>query len=221
MKVKIPRAIFKKFLQSNLKILIGDANFFIPTSRNEKNFPFTVYKDKFIEPFIEHCNVIYVHSTVLSEILDSTISEFVKSHEKIFIVDESDLDSMGQTSFQTIEDAVANYTDYNPSNGCFDDAGEVKSISYAATKNLDFFVTHDGNAIKILENEHLQKFTREVQAITLYEIIYFLTKKSGDKDFLKKMYRFLYHSTKNEKTYNPSWGDFISCCDEEYSSDIE
>ena len=128
---------------------------------------------------------------------------------------------MCQTSFQTIEDAVANYTEYNPSNGCFDDAGEVKSIAYAATKNLEFFITHDGNAIKILENEHLQKFTREVQAITLYEIIYFLTKKSGDKEYLKKMYRFLYHSTKNEKIYNPSWGTFISDCNEEYSLDIE
>jgi len=216
MKVSIPRSTFKKFVHSEQKILIGDANFFIPPTRKDNDFPFKKYRENFLEPFISQCNSIFVHQSVFHEIFNSEIIEYIQNHEKITIVDETTLEDIPRTVFKTIEDAVANYTNYKPGNGKFDDEGEVKSISYAATFNIDFFITHDTTAITILENKDLYKFTKEVKAFTFYEIIYFLYKSDYNKDFLRNLYRFLYHSTKSQKKDNPTWNEFLMLCEKEY-----
>ena len=49
-----------------------------------------------------------------------------------------------------------------------------------------------------------------VQAIKMYELIYYLFKlDSGDKKSLRMLYKYLYHLTRNEKRTNPAWSEFI------------
>lgn len=214
MKVEAPRDCFKKFLESHPRVLIGDANFFIPLNRivkgNKQGISFQKHKSILLDPFIEMIELLYVHQSVYDEIENIEIKEFIDSNDKIIIVSEEDLKPVEKRSFRTIENVVSSYTNYKPTSGCFKDKGEVHSIAYAATNNIDFFITIDQGAISLFDNTNVKKYVNELDVINLYEIIYFLYINNEPKQNLRNVYRYMYHSSERDHKTNPSWEEFIT-----------
>jgi hypothetical protein len=99
-----------------------------------------------------------------------------------------------------------------------DDRGEVKSLAYIATKGLLFFAAHDNNAIQLVEkSKEWSTGLDNVQAIKMYEIVYYLyTKKLAKAKDLRILYKYQYYLTKKEKAENPEWGIFKNSMDKLY-----
>lgn len=93
-----------------------------------------------------------------------------------------------------------------------DDRGEVKSLSYIAVKGLLYFAAHDNNAIQLIEkSKEWSTGLNNVQAIQMYELIYYLYGKDlGDKKSLRILYKYQYSMTNFEKNINPEWGEFTT-----------
>ena len=221
MKVIVPREVMFRFLQSNKKILIGDANFFIPIGRNDINKPRQLSREQhlkhILDPFLSLVDKVYVQKSVIEEILDNKIVEHLQTSSKVEIIDYDSLDDNEKTMFNTIEAIVAPMTDYNPNIKRSKDKGEVHSISHGALLNLDFMITHDLGAVSILSEESVQVYTGSLRAIMLYEIIYYLSLTEEDTRVLKAVYKLMYYYTKNEKSINPSWGEFIELMNNTYA----
>lgn len=78
----------------------------------------------------------------------------------------------------TIESRIASHAKYEPLLDNKDDCGEVKSLSYIAVKGLIYFAANDNNAIQLIEkSEEWSTGLDNVQAIKMYELIYYLYRK--------------------------------------------
>lgn len=132
---------------------------------------------------------------------------------------DSDLSDVEAIIRDSIEAKIYPLTNYDPLIDNKDDRGEVKSLSYIATKGLLYFAAHDNNAIKLVEKaEEWSTGLDNVKAIKMYEIIYYLfVNDIGDKKDLRILYKYQYHLTKKEKRDNPEWGVFKEKMDKLYS----
>lgn len=112
----------------------------------------------------------------------------------------------------SIEDKIYPHTNYEPMIDNKDDRGEVKSLSYIAVKGLLYFAAHDNNAIQLIEkSEEWSTGLDNVQAIQMYELIYYLYAKDlGDKKSLRILYKYQYYMTNFEKNTNPEWAEFTT-----------
>lgn len=102
-------------------------------------------------------------------------------------------------------------TNYDPKLDNKDDRGEVKSLSYIAVKGLLYFAAHDNTALQLIEKASLWSTGLDnVQAIHMYELIYYLYSNSlADKKSLRMLYKYQYYLTDREKATNLEWGEFI------------
>lgn len=219
-------------LENKNQIFLIDANIFIPPDRSKENsgikaVPFEFYKKYWIEPFIDTFKPIGIHEAVYGEFESNSIKKLIENRKNdippsIYIYYDSNLTEQEQIVRATIESKIAKYTNYNPTIDNRDDRGEVKSLSYIATKQLLYFCSHDSNAIRLVEDaEKLETSLEEVSAIKPYEVIYYFVNNGiGDTEKLRYIYKYLYYLTKNDKKINPSWGEFIEKMDELYCDEI-
>lgn len=220
---------FNSILMDEKNIFIIDANILIPPDRSKevkglKEINFDFFRENWIEPFIDVFKPIGIHESVDKEFESSKIKKFLDSKKgevppSIIIYYDSDLEEREIIYRNTIESKIARYTNYNPTIDNRDDRGEVKSLSYIATKKLIYFCSHDSNAIRLVEDsEKLETGLEDITAIKPYEIIYHFIKNGiGNKDNLRSLYKYMYYLTKKDKAKNPSWADFIEGMNSLYS----
>lgn len=219
-------------LKNSNQLFLIDANIFIPPDRSKENknikpVDFEFYKKYWIEPFIDTFKPIGIHDAVYREFESNNIKALIENRKNdippsIYIYYDFHLNEQEQIVRATIESKISRYTNYNPTLDNRDDRGEVKSLSYIATKQLMYFCSHDSNAIRLVEDsEKLETSLEEVFTIKPYEVIYYFVKNGvGDADKLRAIYKYLYYLTKNDKNTNPSWGEFIEKIDGLYCEDI-
>lgn len=216
---------FVSILENRNQIFLIDANIFIPPDRSKENsgikaVPFEFYKNYWIEPFIDTFKPIGIHEAVYKEFESNSIKKLIDSKvndvlPSIYIYYDSNLSEQEEIVRSTIESKIAKYTNYDPIIDNRNDRGEVKSLSYIATKQLLYFCSHDSNAIRLVEDaEKLDTSLEQLSAIKPYEVIYYFIKNDiGDKEKLRFIYKYLYYLTKKDKHINPSWGEFIEKMD--------
>lgn len=129
---------------------------------------------------------------------------------KLNILKDSSLNYLEKALRNEIELYVSAPTNYDPSIDNRDDRGEVKSLSYMATRGLIYFCSHDANALNLIENSSkLGTRLNDVQAVHTYEIIYYLYKTLGAGNKLRYLYKYMYYISREDKKINPEWGKFI------------
>lgn len=108
------------------------------------------YKNYWIEPFIDTFKPIGIHEAVYKEFESNSIKKLIDSKvndvlPSIYIYYDSNLSEQEEIVRSTIESKIAKYTNYDPIIDNRNDRGEVKSLSYIATKQLLYFCSHDSN----------------------------------------------------------------------------
>lgn len=166
-----------------------------------------------------------IHEAVYDELVGISPQNYVDEKKnnappKIIIHKDSSLTEVEKILRDTIESRIASHTKYEPLLNNKDDRGEVKSLSYIAVKGLLYFAANDNNAIQLIEkSKEWSTGLDNVQAIKMYELIYYLNKRNlADSTAMKMLYKYQYFLTNHEKNTNPSWGDFSSIMDDLYKS---
>jgi len=201
------------------QIITLDANFLIPPDRSKYakvSFDFDVFKRIWIEPIFEAFPNLAIHEAVYDEFKSTSLKLYVDTNinanpTKLIVHKDSSLTMEEQILRNSIEGKIYPLTKYDPMLDNKDDRGEVKSLSYIAVKGLPYFAAHDSNAIQLIEKaETWRTGLDNVQAIKMYELIFYLykTNNSNNKS-LKMLYKYQYYLTKQEKNINPEWGKFI------------
>lgn len=220
MKINIQKpnpALISIFEDPNQMITL-DANFLIPPYRKHANrgFSFFQFKEVWLDPIFSAFPNLAIHEAVYEELLQSSVQNYVKDllgekPAKIILHKDSDLTSVEEGVRKLIESRVYKLTNYDPVIDNKDDRGEVKSLAYIAAKGLLYFAAHDYNAIQLVEKaEEWSTGLDNVQAIQMYELIYYLYAKGlGENKALRFLYKYQYYLTKHEKETNLEWGEFI------------
>jgi len=201
------------------QIITLDANFLIPPDRSKYakvSFDFDVFKRIWIEPIFEAFPNLAIHEAVYDEFKSTSLKLYVDTNinanpTKLIVHKDSSLTMEEQILRNSIEGKIYPLTKYDPMLDNKDDRGEVKSLSYIAVNGLPYFAAHDSNAIQLIEKaETWRTGLDNVQAIKMYELIFYLykTNNSNNKS-LKMLYKYQYYLTKQEKNINPEWGKFI------------
>lgn len=141
---------------------------------------------------------------------------------EIIIHKDSELTAVEHMLRDSIEARIYPYTRYDPQINNRDDRGEVKTLAYIAVKGLLYFAAHDYNAIQLVEKAELWSTGLDtVQAIKMYEIIFFLyVRNPSIRKSLRMLYKYQYYLTKNEKLTNPEWEVFIKSMESLYQSHL-
>jgi hypothetical protein len=214
------------------QLITVDANFFIPPDRakeasNIKAFNFEKFKEIWITPLINTFPNIAIHEAVHSEILGAPLT-FVDSllkepNRRLILLLDSELSAKEKILRNTIEEKIAPNTAYNPQLNNKDDRGEVKSLSYIATKGLLYFCSHDNDAIRLIdEADKLDTGLQDIYAIRTYEILYLILKSTKtDPQGIRALYKYLYHFTPRDKARNLPWGEFTANMDKLYNEDMQ
>lgn len=220
MKINIQKpnpALISIFEDPNQMITL-DANFLIPPYRKHANrgFSFSQFKEVWLDPIFSAFPNLAIHEAVYEELLQSSVQNYVKDllgekPAKIILHKDSDLTSVEEGVRKLIESRVYKLTNYDPVIDNKDDRGEVKPLAYIAAKGLLYFAAHDYNAIQLVEKaEEWSTGLDNVQAIQMYELIYYLYAKGlGENKALRFLYKYQYYLTKHEKETNLEWGEFI------------
>lgn len=208
------------------QIITVDANFMIPPFRNQftvQKISFTQFKEIWLDPIFIAFSNLAIHESVYEELIGTALQSYVNTKRDsvppgIMIHSDSSLNEMERILRDTIEMKISLHTKYDPLLDNKDDRGEVKSLSYIAVKGLLYFASHDNNAIQLIEkSEAWSTGLDNVQAIKMYELIYYLYKKNiTDKKALKMLYKYQYYLTVNEQKTNLEWGKLITSMDEMY-----
>lgn len=201
------------------QIITLDANFLIPPDRSKYakiSFDFDVFKRIWLEPIFEAFPNLAIHEAVYDEFHSTALKLYVDTNinanpAKLLVHKDSSLTPEEQIIRNSIEGKIYPLTKYDPMIDNKDDRGEVKSLSYIAVKGLPYFAAHDSNAIQLIEKaETWRTGLDNVQAIKMYELIFYLYKTTNsDNKSLKMLYKYQYYLTKQEKNINPEWGKFI------------
>lgn len=223
-----PSPSFLTMITDPTNIISLDANFFIPPDRTDVfpqggSFKFDKFKEIWLEPLINTFPNLALHDAVYDELLASSksfVDELLEqSPPKIILLSNADLQGIEVIFRNTIEEKIAKHTMYNPSIDNSADKGEVKTLSYIATKNLLYFCSHDARALRLIDKAtELETSLDSINAIRTYEVIYYLSKKAVPSPNLRPLYKYLYYLTDADKRCNPSWGEFVSGMDGLYNS---
>ncbi|KAB2953698.1 hypothetical protein F9B85_03510 [Heliorestis acidaminivorans] len=210
------------------QIITMDANFLIPPDRSKYanyRFDFPKFKEVWLDPIFEAFPNLAIHEAVYDELvlppLQSYIDGLINSTpQRLAVHQDEALTDEEKVLRDSIEEKIYPLTKYEPLLDNKEDRGEVKSLAYIAVKDLPYFAAHDSNAIQLVEKaEQWNTGLDNVQAIKMYELIYFLQKIDiGDKKSLRMLYKYQYHLTEYEKKHNPEWGQFVDRMDTLYSS---
>lgn len=213
------------------QVITIDANFMIPPSRSQitsRSIGFEQFNGIWLDPIFTAFSNLAIHESVYEELVGTALQTYVNKKRDsippgIIIHTDSSLNEIERILRDTIEVKISVHTNYDPLLDNKDDRGEVKSLSYIAVKGLLYFAAHDNNAIQLIEkSKEWSTGLDNVQAIKMYEIIYYLYKKNlADKKVLKMLYKYQYYLTANEQKSNPEWGVLIASMDEIYGSFFE
>jgi hypothetical protein len=216
--------IFNPGLESIFKhpdqIITLDANFLIPPDRSKHakySFVFPRFKQVWLDPIFKALPNLAIHEAVYDELILPSVRSYIQTiidgtpPPRLLVHQDDSLSMEEKILRQSIEEKIYPLTKYDPLLDNKDDRGEVKSLSYLAVKELLFFSAHDSNAIQLVEKaEEWATGLDNVQAIKMYELIFFLYKKNiGDKKSLRMLYKYQYYLTPNEQRINPEWGQFV------------
>ena len=201
------------------QIIILDANFLISPNRFGKIFPFDKFKRIWLDPIFSLFQNFSIHEAVYRELVDLNSKEYIDNKPGITIHQDSSLTLEESALRNTLENKIAKHTKYIIEEDNKDDRGEVKSLAFIAVKNYFYFASNDNNAINLIEKaEEWGTGLDNVNSLKMYELIYYLYKKSDvSKKDLKMLYKYYYYFTNREKTINPAWGDFIQKMDDIYN----
>lgn len=213
------------------QIITLDANFLIPPDRSRyarRGFDFPLFKKVWLDPIFSNFPKLAIHEAVWDELILSSIQEYIqdlldKNPPGIIIHKDSSLNEVEKVLRDSIEAKIYPHTNYEPMIDNKDDRGEVKSLAYIAVKELLYFAAHDNNALQLIEKaEEWSTGLDNVQAIQMYEVIYYLYSKGlGNSKSLRFLYKYQYYLTAREKTINPEWGEFTSKMHKLYSDYIQ
>lgn len=213
------------------QIITLDANFLIPPDRSKHarySFHFPKFKEVWLDPIFEAFPNLAIHEAVYDELVLPSVKTYIDemfygAPPRLIVHQDEALTEEEKVLRDSIEERIYPLTKYEPLLDNKEDRGEVKSLAYIAVKELLYFAAHDSNAIQLVEKA--EKWTTgldNVQAIKMYELIYYLYKLDiGDKKALRILYKYQYHLTPKEKQHNPEWGQFIDGMDTLYSSNLD
>lgn len=201
------------------QLITLDANFLIPPDRSKickRSFNYLLFKEVWLDPIFATFPKIAIHEAVYDELVMSNIRNYVdmmlsENPPRMIIHRDSELSTTERILRDSIEEKIYPLTNYDPKINNKDDRGEVKSLSYIAVKGLLYFAAHDNAALQLIENACIWSTGLDnVQAIHMYELIYYLYSKSlTDNKSLRMLYKYQYFLTDHEKAINPEWGEFI------------
>lgn len=210
------------------QIITLDANFLIPPDRSKHakySFDFPKFKEVWLDPIFKAFPNLAIHEAVYDELVLPSVQSYIDemfngTPPRVIVHQDEALSEEEKVLRDSIEERIYPLTKYEPLLDNKEDRGEVKSLAYIAVKELLYFAAHDSNAIQLVEKaEEWTTGLDNVQAIKMYELIYYLYKLDiGDKKALRILYKYQYHLTPKEKQYNPEWGQFISGMDSLYST---
>jgi hypothetical protein len=208
------------------QVITLDANFLIPPNRqiqSIREIPFSRFQAFWLDPIFETFPNLAIHEAVRDELVSLDIKTFIQGKVNatpplIIIHKDSELTSVEKMLRDTIEKKIYPLTHYDPQLDNRNDRGEVKTLAYIAVKGLLYFAAHDYNAIQLVEKAEMWSTGLDtVQAIKMYEIIFFLCiKKPLIRDSLRMFYKYQYFMTNTEKSINPEWGVFIKSMESLY-----
>jgi hypothetical protein len=209
------------------QIITMDANFLIPPDRSKHarySFDFPKFKQVWLEPIFDAFPNLAIHEAVYDELVLPSIQTYIEeiingTPPRLIVHHDEALTDQEKVLRHSIEERIYPLTKYDPLLENKDDRGEVKSLAYIAVKDLLYFAAHDSNAIQLVEKaEEWTTGLDNVQAIKMYELIFYLNKMNkGDKKSLKMLYKYQYYLTPYEQRTNPEWGQFIEAMEELYS----
>jgi hypothetical protein len=201
------------------QVITLDANFLISPDRqisSVKGIPFSLFQTCWLEPIFDLFPNLAIHEAVRDELVSRDIKTFIQNKVNampsgIIIHKDSELTAVEYMLRDSIEAKIFPYTRYDPQINNREDRGEVKTLAYIAVKGLIYFAAHDYNAIQLVEKaESWSTGLDTVQAIKMYEIIFFLyVRNPSIRKSLKMLYKYQYYLTAKEKSTNPEWGLFI------------
>lgn len=176
-----------------------------------------------LDPIFTAFSNLAIHEAVFDELILPSVHSYIKIMTdeippRLAIHKDATLTTVERVLRDSIETRIFPLTNYNPMNNNKADRDEVKSLAYIAVKGLLYFAAHDSNAIQLVEkSQEWATGLDNVQAIKMYELIYYLYKKDiGDKKSLRILYKYQYYLTQHEKKTNPEWRQFISKMDPLY-----
>lgn len=221
-----PNPSLISIIEDPKQIITLDANFLIAPDRSpitRNGIRFEQFKEIWLDPIFSAFPNLAIHEAVYDELVGISAQNYVdkkrnRTPSEIIIHEESSLSDSERFLRDTIESKIAPLTKYDPLLDNKDDRGEVKSLSYIAVKGLLYFAAHDNNAIQLIEkSEEWSTGLDNVQAIKMYELIYYLHRNNlAKKDAMKMLYKYQYYLTNREKSTNPNWGDFCLTMDRFY-----
>ncbi len=194
------------------QVIFLDANILIPPSRDEHSFDTDKYISFFLEPLFNTFSNLSLHMAVKEEILNNKINRFLdkkisRNPCMLRVYNDKCLSDIEQALRNTFESEIRNYSYFSPELNSKKDLGEVKTLSFMATKGYKYFVSNDSSCIAILKSKN--KFN-DCSIICMYELIYLLSViYPKETEYLRKLYKFLYYLTPNEKRKNPCWSEYI------------
>ena len=181
-----------------------------------KVFLFLFFYFFWLDPIFEKFSNLAIHEAVLDELVSLDIKSFIQHKVDtrpmgIIIHKDCNLTRNEHMLRDSIENKIYPYTHYHPQLNNRNDRGEVKTLAYIAVKGFLYFAAHDYNAIQLVEKaESWSTGLDAVQAIKMYEIIFFLyVKNESIRKSLRILYKYQYYLTNREKSSNPEWGVFI------------
>lgn len=208
------------------QVITLDANFLIPPDRSKyakRAFDFQIFKRIWLDPIFKAFPNLAIHEAVYDEFHSTSVKAYVDTNistipPQLLVHMDSSLSPEERMLRNSIEEKIYPLTKYDPMLDNRDDRGEVKSLSYIAVKGLLYFAAHDSNAIQLIEKaEEWTTGLDNVQAIKMYELIFYLYRTNGnDKKALRMLYKYQYYLTKHEKDTNPEWGQFIEAMEALY-----
>lgn len=236
MKVNIthPNPGLESIFKRPEQVITLDANFLIPPDRRKHakhdklNFSFPKFQQVWLDPIFKAFPNLAIHEAVYEELVLPSVQSYIQSviggtPPHLIVHKDDSLTSEEKVLRHSIEEKIYPLTKYEPLLDNKEDRGEVKSLSYMAVKGLLYFAANDSNAIQLVEKA-VEWGTRldNVQAIKMYEIIYYLQKMSfGDKKSLRMLYKYQYYLTPYEQQINPEWGQFVKAMDTHFPSVIK
>jgi hypothetical protein len=203
------------------QVITLDANFIIPPDRTNigapRGYSFSSFKQIWLDPIFISFSALAIHEAVYDEIISPAEKSFIDQciselPPRLIIHRDSTLTHIEQGLRNSIEEKLYPFTQYDPKLNNKKDRGEVKSLSYIATKGFLYFAANDTIAINLIEDaEKLETGLDNIFSLKMYELIFYLSIMGVvDTKNMRNLYRYQYHLTKNEKTNNPGWGNFIS-----------
>lgn len=217
------------------QVLPVDANFFISfdrtsTVRGTVPIDFRTFEKFWLRPLLITFPYLAVHEAVVREIVNPQSKKLLEGEVqagRLLVLKDNELTPPQESYRSSIEKVIAKETAYEPELDNSNDRGEVKSLSYIASKPLNYFCSHDSTALRLLEEPLRGEIGLSgVGSLRIYELLYCLRRMKmidpgdGNKG-LKMLYKYLYYLTSNEKTENPEWGQFCEQMDKLYLEYIQ